>query len=131
LARILILVVVAWNLQAAFSFLGWPGVFSPGFELSGAAGDAAVRGIAVLFLMWNVPYLAAAWHPVKNIVSLREALAMQFIGLLGETSIYLSLSAQHSSLRASILRFVLFDAAGLAALLLAFWMVKNKRVRPV
>jgi uncharacterized membrane protein YjfL (UPF0719 family) len=86
-----------------------------------------VRGIAVLFVMWNVPYLAAAWHPVKNIVSLREALAMQFIGLLGETSIYLSLSAQHANLRASILRFVLFDAAGLAALLLAFWIVKNKR----
>ncbi len=126
LSRILIATVIAWNLQAAIVFLLSPGAFAPGFELSGIPGAAAIRGIAVLFLMWNVPYLVACWHPQKHQLALREALAMQFIGLLGESWIFMSLSAEHALLQGSILRFIAFDAAGLVLLLIAFVLARQQ-----
>jgi hypothetical protein len=124
-ARLLIALVIAWNLQAALVFLLSPGAFAPGFELTGLAGEAAVRGIAVLFVMWNVPYCLALWHPRRNLLSLKEALAMQFIGLIGESFIFATLSPEHALLQSSILRFVAFDAAGLAMLGLAFWLARK------
>ena len=127
LARALIFTVIAWNLQAAIIFLLSPGAFAPGFELSGVPGAVAMRGIAVLFLMWNVPYLAACWHPQKHNLALKEALAMQSIGLLGESWIYLSLSAEHTVLQGSILRFITFDGAGLVLLVIAFVLARQKK----
>jgi len=105
-------------LQAAFVFLFSPEAIAPGFELSGIPGAAAVRGIALLFVMWNVPYLVACWQPQKHSLALKEALAMQSIGLLGESWIFISLSAEHTLLQGSILRFIAFDAAGLALLVI-------------
>jgi hypothetical protein len=116
-ARLLIAVVVAWNLECALVFLLNPGLFAPGFELAGIPGAAAVRGFAVLFVMWNIPYLVALWHPQRNRVSLCEALAMQTIGVIGESLILFSLPAGHMSLHASLLRFISFDASGVVALL--------------
>ena len=60
LGRLLIGIVLA--LERAVR--AWPSSVAPatcraGFELSGAAGEAAVRGMGVLFLMWNVPYAVA------------------------------------------------------------------------
>jgi hypothetical protein len=126
-ARLLIGLVIAWNLQAAFVFLFSPGGFAPGFELSGIPGQAAIRGIAVLFVMWNVPYLLAVWQPRKYVISLMEALAMQSLGLLGETGIRMSLPPAHLILQSSIERFIIFDAAGLAGLIIAFWLVRLER----
>jgi hypothetical protein len=123
-ARFLIVLVIAWNLQAAFAFLFSPETFAPGFELSGLPGQTAVRGIAVLFIMWNVPYALAALHPLRYNLSLREALVMQALGLAGETGILLSLPQEHVLLQSSILRFISFDAAGLVALALALWLVR-------
>ena len=120
LARALILTVIAWNLQAAFVFLLWPKTFAPGFELSGIPGAAAVRGIAVLFVMWNVPYVVACWHPQKHALALKEALVMQFIGLVGESYILSTLPMEHAILHASIIRFISFDGAGLIMLVAAF-----------
>jgi hypothetical protein len=45
---------------------------------------------------------------------------MQGIGLAGETLLLRSIPGTHVSLRASILRFVIFDAVGLLLLLFAF-----------
>jgi hypothetical protein len=127
LARVLIFTVIAWNLQAALVFLLSPEVFAPGFELGGIPGAAAMRGIALLFVMWNVPYLVACWHPQKHSLALKEALAMQSIGLLGESWIYLSLSEEHAVLQSSILRFITFDAAGLALLVIAFVLARQSK----
>jgi hypothetical protein len=38
-----------------------------------------LRGIGVLFLMWNVPYLVALWHPIRHRISLYEWLAIRSI----------------------------------------------------
>src|SRR3989304_344265 len=106
LARGLIGAVFLVNLQSVLAFLLWPGRYAPAFELGGVAGAAMVRGLGVLFLMWNVPYAVALWHPVRHRNFLCVALAMQAIGLVGETLIYTSLPVTSEILRASILRFI-------------------------
>lgn len=124
-SRLLIGLVFAWNVQAALAFLFNPGAYVAGYELGGAAGEAALRGFGVLFLMWNVPYAVALWNPVRFRLALTLALVMQSIGLVGESFILSTLGAGHLILRASILRFILFDAAGLTLLALAAWQVKD------
>jgi hypothetical protein len=126
-ARLLIALVVFFNLQAALAFLLNPEAYTPGFELSGIAGMAALRGIAVLFIMWNIPYLVALSEPRRNRRSLFEALAMQAVGLIGESTILFTLPAGNALLHTSILRFVEFDLGGLVALGLAAVMISKRR----
>ena len=116
-ARLLIAVVVAWNLECALAFLLHPDLYAPGFELAGIAGEAAVRGFAVLFVMWNIPYLVALWNPRRHRLSLWEALAMQTIGVIGESLILVSIPLGHAILRDSLIRFIAFDAAGVGCLI--------------
>lgn len=116
-ARLLIAIVVAWNLQCALVFLMTPGAFAPGFELTGVPGEAAIRGMAVLFVMWNIPYLVALWQPRRHRISLWEAMTMQTIGVFGESLILFSISAGHTVLHASLVRFITFDATGVVALI--------------
>jgi len=124
-ARLAILPVFLWNIQCALAFLLWPDRFTVGFELSGTPGEAALRGVGVLFLMWNIPYAVALWHPLRYRISLYEATAMQALGLLGEALIWLSLSPAHIVMQTSLLRFIAFDGAGLVLLLLAVWLVRK------
>ena len=116
LARALIAVVLAWNLQAAVALLRAPARYASGFEVSGVGGEALVRGTGILFLMWQVPYLLALWRPHRHRVSLYEALAMQAIGLAGETVLLLGLPPGHAALRATAGRYIAFDAVGLLLL---------------
>jgi hypothetical protein len=124
-ARLLIGLVTVWNLQAALVFILQPHRYAAGFELSGEPGAVAVRGTGILFLMWNVPYLVALWHPYKYRLAVGLALVMQFIGLAGEGSILVTLSQGHGLLRESIARFIAFDASGLILLLLALWLLNQ------
>jgi len=125
-ARVLVAVVAGWNLQAALAFIQWPERFASGFELTGIPGEAAVRGTGILFLMWNVPYLVALWHPRKNLSCLGIAIVMQLIGLVGESLILITLPDGHTALSESIRRFILFDASGLILLSAALFLNRNK-----
>jgi hypothetical protein len=89
------------------------------------SGDAAIRGVGLLFLMWNIPYVVALIHPLRYRISLYEASAMQTIGLLGETIILKSMPPGHCILHASLIRFIVFDEAGFVLLLLANWFVHH------
>lgn len=131
LARAFIGVVILFNMQAALIFLLYPERYISSFELQGAVGTAMLRGLGVLFAMWNVPYLVALWHPVRHRISLYEALAMQTIGLVGEAAIYLSLPTHHDLLRASITRFVIFDALGLLLLIVALVITRRSRIEAI
>jgi hypothetical protein len=126
LARGLIALVTAWNLQAALVFILWPERFALGFELTGVPGAVTVRGTGILFVMWNVPYLVALWNPRKYRLALGMILVMQLIGLVGESLILLTLPDGHALLRASILRFIAFDGGGLLLLAAAFWLVRQE-----
>ncbi len=126
LGRLLIGTVLLWNVQCALAFLVAPATYTPGFDLRGPAGEAMVRGMGVLFLMWNVPYAVALWHPVRRRVSLYEAVAMQTIGLLGESLILWSLRGAHPVAAGSVVRFIAFDGAGLILLVLAAWITRGR-----
>lgn len=125
IGRLLVGGVLLMNLQAALLFMVRPEYFAPSFELGGAAGSAAVRGIGILFLMWNVPYFVALINPVGYRVSLYEASAMQAIGVVGESLLLLTLPAGHPTMAGSIIRFVVFDSLGLLALLLGVWITSG------
>ena len=125
LARAFIGIVILWNVQCAVVFLLWPERFAPGFQLEGAAGEAMVQGMGVLFLMWNVPYAVALWNPVRYRTSLYEAVGMQAIGLVGEMLILLSLPPGYALAAQSITRFIFFDGAGLLALVAAAWISRR------
>ena len=119
---VLIGLVLFFNLQCALAFIGTPGLYAPGFELEGTAGRALVQGLGILFVMWNIPYLVAVWHPRKQRTALFEAIAMQATGLVGESLLLAGLPAGHPALQATATRFILFDASGLLLLCLAAWI---------
>ncbi len=127
LPRLLIGIVTAWNLQAAFAFIFAPSGFVRAYELSGIPGEAAIRGFGILFLMWNVPYLFAVKDPIRYSEALTFALLMQFIGLIGETYILFTLTVEHILLKTSILRFIIFDGTGLFLLAIARLFVQDKK----
>lgn len=128
IARVMIGIVVFFNLDAAFSFMIKPGLYSPGFELNGVPGQAIIQGMGVLFLMWNVPYLVALLNPERHFTSLIESVIMQAIGVCGESIILLMLQGEHPLIKASTLRFIVFDVSGLVFLLLALWITwKNRK----
>ena len=118
--------VFIFNVQCGLVFILSPQTYVGGFELSGPPGEAVVRGLGILFLMWNVPYAFALWQPYRNRHSLIEAVIMQAIGWTGETAIYASLEAGHAVAQQTLLRFIVFDGTGLIALLAAAWLVRRR-----
>ena len=124
-SRLLIGLVLFFNLQCAFVFLIWPGEYASRFELAGIGGLAVVQGMGVLFLMWNIPYLAALLNPLRNRTSLVEALCMQTVGVAGESLLSLLLPSGHPVLFSSLQRFILFDAFGWLCLLAGLALVKQ------
>ena len=125
LARLLIALVLISNLYAALGFFFSPQTFTAAYELVGASGEAAVAGFGLLFIMWQVPYLVALINPLKHKLSLVEALAMQGLGVIGETFILLRIPANHTILRSGISRFVIFDLAGLVFLAVSLLIVNR------
>jgi hypothetical protein len=120
--RFLIGLVLLINVQCALSFLISPELYAPNFEMSGAVGTAMVRGMGILFLMWNVPYGVAAFDPLRKRTSLMEAIIMQAIGFAGESLLLATFPSGHMVIREAISRFLIFDGSGLLALLLAAWI---------
>ncbi len=128
-SRTLICAVTFSNLLAAFQFMLRPNIYAPGFELQGESGTAAIQGMGLLFLMWNVPYIVALLHPFKHSISLIEAVAMQTIGVVGESVLLFQLQGNHPLIRASVTRFIFFDGGGLVLLLAAFgcvWWMRRR-----
>jgi hypothetical protein len=123
LARLLIAPVFFFNVQCAIAFLVTPQLYAASFELSGPPGEGMLRGLGLLFLMWNVPYAVALCNPTRQRASLYEAVAMQTIGVVGETLLLLTFSPGHAAMRASVGRFIIFDGSGLVLLVLAAWLV--------
>jgi hypothetical protein len=124
-ARCCIGLVLIMNLYCAVQFLLKPEFFKTGFELTGIPGNAMIQGMGLLFIMWNVPYVFALLHPVKNRISMVESFIMQWIGVSGETFLINQLPGSHPYLHATINRFILFDGAGFIMLLIAFLITRS------
>ncbi len=124
-ARFCIGLVLLVNINCAVQYLLKPDFFRIGFELTGSPGSAMVQGIGLLFIMWNVPYVFALCQPVKNRVSMIEALIMQLIGVVGESILLSQLTGSHPNLHTTVNRFILFDSAGFFMLLTAFGITRH------
>jgi len=125
-SRVFIFIVLFINLQASFLFWIFPARYSQSFELDGVVGETVIRALAILFIMWNVPYVFAVIHPIQFKISLLEAIFMQAIGVIGEALIFLQLPESLTVLRQSIQRFILFDGFGFSFLIFAFCLVHTK-----
>lgn len=123
--RVAVGVVCGWNLTAAIPFVLDPGRYQAGFEVAGVGGAALVRGLGIVFLMWQVPFLPVILDPARYRVCLACLPAMQAIGLAGESWMLATLPVGHAALRATGWRFILFDAAGLVILAAAMAVVKK------
>ena len=122
-ARVAVAIVFALNVQCALQVALWPEAFAGAYELSGVAGQAAVRGLGVAFLMWNATYPAGIASPRRVRALHAVVLVQQLIGLVGETASLLGLPGGHDVLAASIQRFIAFDAAGLVLMMATFiWL---------
>ncbi|PKN99420.1 MAG: hypothetical protein CVU42_07935 [Chloroflexi bacterium HGW-Chloroflexi-4] len=123
ITRLFVGLVVFFNLQCAYFFLFHPADYAPGFELSGVPGAAVIQGMGLLFVMWNVPYVFALLNPLKHTLSLIEAVIMQAVGVIGESVLLMVLKGEHPLIKASVLRFIIFDGAGLVLLAIALILV--------
>lgn len=128
-ARLAVGVVFAWNVLCAGEFILRPELYAPGFELSGAIGRAVVQAFGILFLMWNATYPPVIAQPLRQRTLFLVILAQQTIGLLGESWLLLQMPLEHTVIRSSVLRFILFDGAGLLLMALSFWLLHGRRRR--
>jgi len=124
-ARLAVSLVLLANLSAAIPYLLDPAAYAGAFELSGPPGTAMVRGLAVLFLMWNATFLPVILEPVRQRTLFGVILAQQVIGVVGETWILGSLPSGHAALSATGLNFIVFDGVGLALLVFAFALTRR------
>jgi hypothetical protein len=123
-ARIAVLVVFILNVTCAVQFILWPESYAPAYGLPSTPESAAmVAGLGVAFLMWNVTYPAVIANPARFLALFVVVLVQQAVGLAGESYIWAQLIAQglgDGRMAAGIMRFVIFDAGGLALMLVSF-----------
>jgi len=131
LARLVLVVIFLFNVTCALAFVARPAAYTGGFEVSGVAGEVLVRGIGILFLMWNVTYPLVIWHPWRYRRLFVIVILQQAIGLAGETWMLRTLPPGHAALATTGCRFVAFDGGGLVAMLVTFalMVVHRRRTR--
>ncbi len=130
LARLTLTVTFFFNVSCALAFILSPTAYMGGFEVSGVPGEVLVRGMGILFLMWNVTYPPAIWHPWRHRQMFAVILVQQVTGLAGETWMWLTLPPGHNPLAATGQRFILFDGGGLVAMSFTFaflWIIGHTR----
>lgn len=120
IARIAFAAVFAINVQCATGFVAQPGQFLGAYELAGASGEVAIRGVGIVFLMWNATYPAFIIAPRRFRVLGWVVLVQQVVGLIGESMLLVSLPAGHAMLASSLQRFIAFDGIGLAVMAASF-----------
>jgi len=128
LARIIVGAVFLMNVSCALAFILQPNKYSPGFEVAGVPGRIYIQGMGILFLMWNATYPPVIFHPIRYRALFVVVLIQQAIGFAGETWLWLTLPAGHSTLRATGLRFMIFDGIGLIAMTVAYWLLRKSTV---
>jgi hypothetical protein len=126
-ARLVIGAVFLMNVGCAISFLAWPDRYSAAFEVGGVPGLVLVRGLGVLFLMWNATYPLVILQPDRTRSLFAVVLVQQVIGLAGEIWIWQALPAGHAALQATGLRFILFDGIGFLGMVAAYWLLGTDR----
>ena len=125
-ARVLVALVFAINVQCALQFILWPGAYTGAYQVEGASAEVMVRTVGICFLMWNATYPPIIARPDRYRVLFGVVIAQQAIGLVGESLLLATLQPGLEILASSIMRFVIFDAAGLVLLAIAFALSKPR-----
>jgi hypothetical protein len=128
LVRITVGAVFLMNVCCALAFILQPEIYSPGFEVTGVPGMVYVQGLGILFLMWNATYPPVIYHPIRYRALFVVVLIQQAIGFAGETWLWLTMPPGHAPLRATGLRFMIFDGIGLIAMAGAYWLLRKSTV---
>ena len=129
IARVLVVLVFAIDVQCAVQFILWPDAYTAAYQVEGASAEAMVRTVGICFLMWNATYPPVFVHPDRYRVLFGVVIAQQLIGLVGEALLLTSLQPGLEVLASSIVRFIVFDAAGLVLLAIAFLLTYWRRSR--
>lgn len=125
--RLVVGIVFFFNVTCALAFIARPEDYAPSFEVSSLPGEILVRGMGILFLMWNATYPPVLVRPDRQRTLFAVILAQQAIGVIGETAMWVTLPPGHPALWSTGLRFILFDGTGLVGMGLAFWVLIRRR----
>ena len=128
-ARIAVGLVFVLNISCALSFILHPEGYAWSFEVSGVSGKTVVEGLGILFLMWNATYPPVLINPRAQKTLFAVILVQQFIGVVGETWMALTLPAGHVALLQTGERFILFDAGGLVLMGIAFLLLFRGNIK--
>ena len=127
LARVLVAIVFVINVQCALQFIIWPDAYTAAYQVEGASAEVMVRTVGICFLMWNATYPPVIVRPERFRALFGVMLAQQTIGLIGESLLLSGLQPGLEVLASSIVRFIVFDAAGLVLLTVAFFITRKVR----
>jgi len=130
LTRLVVGAVFFFNVTCALAFIARPEGYAPAFEVEGVPGLVLVRGMGVLFLMWNATYPPVLVRPGQNRTLFAVLLVQQAIGLAGEMWMWVTLPPGHDALRTTGLRFIAFDGIGLVGMGLLFWLTGRWNLSP-
>lgn len=129
IARVLIVAVFCINVSCALAFIAWPGRYIAAYELTGPGAQMAIQGMGVTFLMWNATYPPVIYRPRADRTLFGVVIAQQAIGLVCESALLATILGTAPTLETSIMRFIVFDAGGLIALVVAWALTRQPRQR--
>lgn len=127
LARGALAAVFTSNVSCAVLFLLWPERYAASFEVSGVSGETLVRGLGILFLMWNATYPLTFWSPWRYRHMFLVLITQQAIGLIGESVVTLTLPSGHPTLITTGRRFIIFDGLSLLVLVAGYVTLHHAR----
>jgi hypothetical protein len=124
-ARLCIVCVFAWNMSCAISFIIDPSQGTVGYELSGVGAIAAIRGMGVIMLMWNISYIPLIYKPSRFRCMFVVVIIQQLIAVAGDMYVVLFDASSASMLYDSVTRFLMFDIAGIVLLIIAYFLSRK------
>ncbi|HIE37572.1 MAG TPA: hypothetical protein EYP77_00605 [Anaerolineae bacterium] len=130
LARLVVGAVFFFNVTCALAFIAQPDRYAGAFEVGGVPGRTLVRGMGILFLMWNATHPPVLARPARNRTLFAVVLVQQAVGLAGEVWMWATLPPGHAILQTTGWRFILFDGAGLVGMGIAFWLLARAERAP-
>jgi hypothetical protein len=125
LSRAAVGIVLFLNIQCAVQFLASPQITRRvlNFQEHGRNSYSRYGNL--------IPYVECALcfclnPPVKYRISYFQAVIMQFIGLLGETFLWIVIPSENALIAANISRFIIFDGTGLVFMTFGYLLINKE-----
>jgi hypothetical protein len=112
-------------MSCAISFIIDPSQGTVGYELSGVGAIAAIRGMGVIMLMWNISYIPLIYRPSRFRCMFVVVIIQQLIAVAGDMYVVLFDASSASMLYDSVTRFLMFDIAGIVLLIISYFLSRK------